>query len=759
MLRDRIATLLAVAVVSLLVIAPRAHAQTEPCPGPSESRADGELGPNSTSMPYEIDLLPCQTVVVQLTGTASSHPSGNANMQLVIRNGNGESLATTNFLCGNACSTSVPLPGSVPGYPLPGTRGPGGLAKDVIVKVGLFNWFGTPPARYQLLIRKEPRTGYNTAGNAFANAPLVNLPATQLGSIHPSDPGQYVKVRLNPNQGFYVSGHVRGHQSSGAYYEINVYNAAQQEVKKIHAGTAYGGPHLYTSGTPFIHTGAQSADFYVRIWCRFWPVYDFSLNIVSYTLTTEVTEVGFRSDHPVSRWPNRQRIDDPDGTTPTWVKGRGGDQKMEYPAAYTMGAKPTLFTVISINPALPLNTTASVRVKKDGTVLGARNGLTFAGATGRVDALPLDVDLESSPGVKASDYQLDWEWSLDGGTNWTSIGQSGEHRIYWTYATPFEFPFTNMKREASSLFRPTYTLALEKATEAANGSGDPLAIKSQINLKLKQELKYDPERAIGRHPLQVYSGNTGQCDDVAHLMRGLLRSIGLSAETFYLWGGGPGPSGQETYWYAFGDRLASFRVQRPDEDGVGVNPHFTFHAVTGDSTTGLLYDPSYGLQQEGPLVGLDETLDAPGGTFISDPAQVRQVWSIVPSLTEITPGLASCPHSRRAGPFAGFVDQNIPDTMVAGQTYAVSLTFRNTGDDPWLTDQGFSLAASDPKVGAVWGGPSTALPTQVMPDDEVMFTVMLTAPTATGSYPLSFRIQQTGTAFGGVSTPVSVNVQ
>lgn len=253
--------------------------------------------------------------------------------------------------------------------------------------------------------------------------------------------------------------------------------------------------------------------------------------------------------------------------------------------------------------------------------------------------------------------------------------------------------------------------------------------------------------------------NTGQCDDVANLMRGLLQSNGIPAETFYLWGGGPGPSGRETYWYRFGGWPASSRVQRPDEDGVGVNPHFTFHAVTGDSTTGLLYDPSYGLEQEGPLVGLDETLDAPHGSFISDPTQVRQVWSIMPSLTAFVAPFPLCPHSRPAGPFAGFIDQNIPETMVGGQPYAVSVTFRNTGDDPWFTDQGFTIAASDPAVAAVWGAPCAGLPTRVMPDDEVTFTIMLTAPIAPGSYPPSFRIQQTGTAFGGVSTPVSVNVQ
>jgi transglutaminase-like putative cysteine protease len=723
-------------VLTAFVVANAAVASAQPPPCPPESTItipNQSIGEQSTSSPYPINLEPCQTVVVEMTATTASHPSGNANMELDIRNATGDVLAQTIFVCGPSCTQSVPLNGSVSGYPLPGTRGSPGLAKDVIVKAGFFNWFGHPPATYTLTIRKKPRPGYNIGGDSTANAPLVQLPTMQYGSLHPNEVGQFYKIHLESQQGFYASGFVRGHSSWGPYYEIDVLNSAGTQVSQLHYGTAYGGPHQYSSRNPFINTGASAADFYVKIWTRFWPLWDFGLNIVPFTITNEVTEVGFKTDHLLTRWSDKRSIDSPDGTMPTWIKGRSDNDA----AAYTQGAHPALFAIVAINPPFTSSRSVNVRVKKDGTIVGTRTGLSFSGATGIVDALVTDVDFESSPGVQASDYE------------------------YWTYGPPIAPPFTNIVRETGALFDPTYDLALQKTTEAAQGSADTTEIKQRLNTTLEQ-LFYDPSVSViqrGHHPLEVYDQQRGQCDDFAHLMRGLLRSVGIGAETFYVWGGGSGPSGIQPFWYQFYLGAVTFRVQRPDEDGVGVNPHFTFHAVVGDAVTGVLYDPSYGVTATGPLVGLDETLDTPTGPFVNDPALVREVWSTILNLSpRPTPPLLVCPHTYPGRPFAGFVDQSVPSSMTAGQIYPVTVTFRNTGTAAWQTNQDIVLRLSD-TASSSWSTVAVTLPNIVPVDGEVTFTFNITAPSVLGTYPLSFRLQAGGIPFGGRSDVVNVTVQ
>jgi Ig-like domain from next to BRCA1 gene/Transglutaminase-like superfamily len=746
--------ILILAGLHVLAVPATADAQSPPpCPSsPTVQEFQGQGGPNSTSDPYPIDLKPCETVVVQLQGSASNHPSGNANMQMIIRNSDGASLATTNFLCGQSCTTTVPLAGTVPGYPMPGTRGDGGLAKDVIVKVGVFNWFGTPPATYKLIVTKTPRPGYNTMGNSFANAPHVTLPKSYLGSVHPLDPGQFVKVTLAAQDALYASGHVKGHASYGAYWEIEVYDSAGTELTNLVYGTAYGGPHLYNSRNPFVNTAAVTRDFYVRFWCRFWPVHDFSMNLVRRSTTTEITEVGFRADHLVTRWDGGQPID-PNNTEPTWIRGRGEND--DYPVAYTKEAIPLVFGVVSINPALPSNTTVGIRVKKGGTVLGTRLGLIWSGSTGRIDSLVLDAEpLEQQAGVKESRYTFDWELTRDGGATWLQIGQSGEHRVFWTYSTPIFTPFTNMLRQAGPLFEPTYDLALEKATEYAAGASDPIPIKVNLTWNMAEELEYTPGDAVGGHPLAVIDSGHGQCDDMAHLMRGLLRSIGIDIQVFYLWGG----TNAQTYWYSFEGYPASFRVNRDQEDAVEPFPHFTFHAITGHSAQGELYDPSYGDPATGPFVGLDETLDAPDGNFVLDPLLVHQAFSNTFDLTGFDPPFLPCPHNFPTV-FAGFVFQIVNTTMASGQPSQVSLTFRNTGVNPWLTGQGFTLGFGNAQIAAAWGALDVALPNDVMPDEEVTFTFNVNAPAVPGTYLLSFRLKENGTAFGAATAQVSVTVQ
>ena len=74
-------------------------------------------------------------------------------MKMTLFNASMQQLATIDYLCeGGSCSQQLPVPASASGYPLPGTRGPGGLAKYVEVKAKVFNWCAAAPVNYTLTV-------------------------------------------------------------------------------------------------------------------------------------------------------------------------------------------------------------------------------------------------------------------------------------------------------------------------------------------------------------------------------------------------------------------------------------------------------------------------------------------------------------------------------------------------------------------------------------------------------------------------------
>lgn len=91
----------------------------------------------------------------------------------------------------------------------------------------------------------------------------------------------------------------------------------------------------------------------------------------------------------------------------------------------------------------------------------------------------------------------------------------------------------------------------------------------------------------------------------------------------------------------------------------------------------------------------DETDD--GTQFLHDAAAMTmQVDSM--SLTPLLDsrpidlsGLPVCPRVGLPAEFASFVDQTVPQAMIAGHTYQVTLTFRNTGPNTWAVGDGYVL--------------------------------------------------------------------
>jgi hypothetical protein len=112
---------------------------------------------------------------------------------------------------------------------------------------------------------------------------------------------------------------------------------------------------------------------------------------------------------------------------------------------------------------------------------------------------------------------------------------------------------------------------------------------------------------------------------------------------------------------------------------------------------------------------------------------------------------------------SAFISQSVPSSMVAGQTYSVSVTYQNTGTTTWTSAAAYHLGSQDPQDNTTWalpvGGGRVLLPagTSVAPGQSVTFTFNVKAPAKAGTYPIQWRVVQDGVQWFGAFTPI-VNV-
>jgi hypothetical protein len=110
---------------------------------------------------------------------------------------------------------------------------------------------------------------------------------------------------------------------------------------------------------------------------------------------------------------------------------------------------------------------------------------------------------------------------------------------------------------------------------------------------------------------------------------------------------------------------------------------------------------------------------------------------------------------------AAFVSQSVPAAMIAGQTYAVSVTLQNTGTNTWTAAENYRLGSTNPSNNTTWGLNRVLLGAgeSVAPGQQKTFSFTVTAPSATGTYNFQWRMLQEGMAwFGGASANVAVAV-
>jgi hypothetical protein len=106
---------------------------------------------------------------------------------------------------------------------------------------------------------------------------------------------------------------------------------------------------------------------------------------------------------------------------------------------------------------------------------------------------------------------------------------------------------------------------------------------------------------------------------------------------------------------------------------------------------------------------------------------------------------------------ASFVSQNVPASVTAGQSMAVSLTFSNSGTTTWSPGT-YMLGSRGPDGNTTWGMSQVTLANSVSPGGSVTFNFNVTAPATAGSYNFQWGMKQGSTYFGTSSPATSVNV-
>ena len=108
---------------------------------------------------------------------------------------------------------------------------------------------------------------------------------------------------------------------------------------------------------------------------------------------------------------------------------------------------------------------------------------------------------------------------------------------------------------------------------------------------------------------------------------------------------------------------------------------------------------------------------------------------------------------------ASFVSQSVPATMVARQSYPVTIQLSNTGSNTWSASNNYKLGSQNPQDNSTWGLSRVSLPGSIATGQAASFSFSVTAPGTPGSYNFQWRMLQEGVAwFGASSTNVSIVV-
>ncbi|MDB5959823.1 MAG: repeat-associated core domain protein [Massilia sp.] len=108
---------------------------------------------------------------------------------------------------------------------------------------------------------------------------------------------------------------------------------------------------------------------------------------------------------------------------------------------------------------------------------------------------------------------------------------------------------------------------------------------------------------------------------------------------------------------------------------------------------------------------------------------------------------------------AQFVSQNVPATMVPGQTYPVTVIMQNTGTTTWPAGDAYRLGPSGPLDNTTWGRGFVAVNAATAPGQTAAFTFSVTAPSSPGTYNFEWKMLQSQVEwFGTPSQNLAIEV-
>ncbi len=206
--------------------------------------------------------------------------------------------------------------------------------------------------------------------------------------------------------------------------------------------------------------------------------------------------------------------------------------------------------------------------------------------------------------------------------------------------------------------------------------------------------------------------------------------------------------------------MASLAI-RPAAVPAGTN---TTGLVTLHSAAGSSGKTVYVYSSNKTIATVPPTVTVPAGaTSVTFPIQVLDTGEALSDVKiSVTSGSGAQRmfiHPYRAND-AQFVSQKVPATMTAGQTYAVSFVFQNSGSSTWNTAGGYKLSAS-PGGMDTWGATrlSVIAGTNAGPGANATFSGNVFAPLVPGAYAMQWQpMQQNVGLFGATTSSLSINV-
>ncbi|MDP3991609.1 MAG: DUF5010 domain-containing protein [Candidatus Colwellbacteria bacterium] len=92
---------------------------------------------------------------------------------------------------------------------------------------------------------------------------------------------------------------------------------------------------------------------------------------------------------------------------------------------------------------------------------------------------------------------------------------------------------------------------------------------------------------------------------------------------------------------------------------------------------------------------------------------------------------------------AEFISQSVPTSMIAGQSYNVSLTMKNTGSIAWTQLENYKLGSQNPQDNTTWSPSSRVLLSEkdnILPGQQKTFVFNVRAPQTPGTYNFQWRM-------------------